>query len=360
MGVLAVADGDHAAELAIGEEVDRHIRERDRRHLVEGVRIAGPQVVGQVAVDGLDPGAPLELIGERLADVDLVSMPEGIRLPHLAELPASPDGALAGDQQRVVRRVERPVVGEEGGERVEVEGRLGNDAARARDVRGVPGCVAGVAAEDPKDTDALVAAERRALAVDQLLGPGHRRREPDAVLGAVDVVIHRLRDGDHREALFPDARRVAQRVVAPDRHERTDPEPLKVLEDEGREVELVLADAHLLTTFVVQPVRQPRRTHRRRVGPRGVEDGAAGPIDGPRAGPVEVPQEPATIVEIGVHVGQPLPAAPDAQRFPANLARAVHDALDDRVQARNIAPAGEDSDAFHHVVAMLPDRAGHL
>ncbi len=222
--VLAVADRDHAAEQAVGQQVDRDVGERDGHHLVERVGIAGAQVVGEVAVHRLDAGAALQLVGQRLAR----RRPCGggrRRRPRRSRRssPPLPDGALAGDHEGVAGRVEAAIVGQEVRQGVEVERRLGDDAARARHVGRVPRRVAGVAAEDAEDADPLVAAERRALAVDELLGAGHRGREADAVLGAVHVVVHGLGDGDDREALAPEPGRVAERVVAADGDQRRRP-----------------------------------------------------------------------------------------------------------------------------------------
>ena len=84
---------------------------------------------------------------------------------------------------------------------VEVEGRLGDEAAGRCHVGRVERGEAAVAAEDPEDPDALVRPERRALPVDGLLGAGDGGREADAVLGALDVVVHGLGDGDERHAV---------------------------------------------------------------------------------------------------------------------------------------------------------------
>ena len=83
MSVVAVANGNHAPEDAIGQQVDRDVGEGDRHQLVERVGVAGAEVVGQVGVNGLDPGPALQLVGERLTDVGLVAVAEGIGLADL-------------------------------------------------------------------------------------------------------------------------------------------------------------------------------------------------------------------------------------------------------------------------------------
>ena len=78
--------------------------------------------------------------------------------------------------------------------------------------------------------------------MDELDTAGDRRRESDAVVGAVDVVVHRLRDGDHRDALVVESKAVRQGVVAADRDERVEPEPLDHPDRVRGEVERAIAD----------------------------------------------------------------------------------------------------------------------
>ena len=102
-------------------------------------------------------------------------------------------------------------------------------------------------------------------------GAGDAGGEADAVVGARDVVVHRLGDGDDRHPLVVQAHAVGQRVVAADRDQVVDAEQLEVLEHLGREV-----------------VRRRRRSvraggggtlrarHVRGPGAGGVQEGAAG------------------------------------------------------------------------------------
>ena len=62
--------------------------------------------------------------------------------------------------------------------------------------------------------------------VDEVHRPRDRGGEPDAVVGPVDVVVHRLGDRDHRDALVVEAERERQRVVPADRDHRVDAELL--------------------------------------------------------------------------------------------------------------------------------------
>ena len=158
---------------------------------------------------------------------------------------------------------------------------------------------AGVAAEDPEDADPLVAAERRPLPVDRLLRPGDRGREADAVLGPLDVVVHRLRDRDEGNALVHEDLRVGQRVVATDRHQDVDAERGQVIEDERRQVVAIVIDGVPRSLVGAHPWRQPGLAHLPRVRSRRVEDRPAGPFDGPRVRSVER----AKIV--GIELGRP-------------------------------------------------------
>src|SRR4029077_4052002 len=126
---------------------------------------------------------------------------------------------------------------EERDESLEVEWGLRDQAARRRDVGDMEGAESRIATEDPEHADALMRPERRPLSVDELLRPGDRGRESDAVLGVADVVVHRLRDRDERDAPRGDAVRVSERVVPSDDHEMVEAEPGDVLEHDGREVE---------------------------------------------------------------------------------------------------------------------------
>ena len=128
---------------------------------------------------------------------------------------------------RVVRRV-APLVGhQEAGEPFDVEGHLGDHRPiGAREVGGDERRLPAVAAEQLDDRDALVRARRGAQGVDELDAPRDRGREPDAVVRAVDVVVHRLRDGDDRDALVVQSQAVRQRVVTADRDQRVESEVL--------------------------------------------------------------------------------------------------------------------------------------
>src|SRR5690606_19001118 len=154
----------------------------------------------------------------------------------------------------------------------DVEGVLGDHAAvGGAGHGGEEGGEAGVSPEDLDDEEALVGSGGGAQPVGQLDGAGHARAEPDAVVGAGDVVVHGLRDRDDADALGVQALGVAQGVVSADRDEDVDPEVLEVLEDGGGHV------VDLVHVAVPEVGRDGGAGEPARVGPGGVEEGAAGP-----------------------------------------------------------------------------------
>ena len=122
-----------------------------------------------------------------------------------------------------------------------------------RDERRLPA----VAAEHLDDREPLVGAGARPELVDEDHRPGDRGREPDAVVGAVDVVVHRLRDRDDRDALVVQPERERERVVAADRDHRVDPEVVEHLHHVRR----------VVPGLVVDPARPSGSRARRRRGP---------------------------------------------------------------------------------------------
>ena len=171
-----------------------------------------------------------------MTDIDLLLVPVGVGLTVLCQLLPFPHGSFRRHDQRVAARVVALVLDEQLAEVVEVEGRLRNQASARSDIAGVERRETGITAEDPEDPDALVRAERRALPVDQVLGARDGRGEPDAVLTTPHVVVHGLRDRDHRHATIVQMRREAQRVVATDGNQRPHPELLQLVHDHGSEV----------------------------------------------------------------------------------------------------------------------------
>jgi hypothetical protein len=78
--------------------------------------------------------------------------------------------------------------------------------------------------------------DRGALAVDGVGGARYGGRKADAVFGVADIVVHRLRNADHLDALLVEMRGVAQRVVAADGDQVIDLQLLDVLQHLRRHV----------------------------------------------------------------------------------------------------------------------------
>ena len=119
-----------------------------------------------------------------------------------------------------------------------------------------------------------------------------------------------------------------------------------MVEDQRSEVVDAVTDGEAGARALVHPRRQTAVAHLARVRPRGVQDRAAGPVDGPGVVAVERPEVVGVGSELRADVGQPFPAAADPEDLVAHLGRAVDDALDDGVEARDVAAAGQDPDAL--------------
>ncbi len=148
----------------------------------------------------------------------------GAGLHHLA---ARERGALGDRHHRVVAGVRRLVAHQLLGQTIDVERHLGDDRALdSGQVGRHEGGLAAVAAEHLDHGEALVRARARAQLVHEDHRARHGGREPDAVVGAVHVVVHRLRDRDDGHAFLVQPQRERERVVAADRDQRVDAEML--------------------------------------------------------------------------------------------------------------------------------------
>ena len=117
----------------------------------------------------------------------------------------------------------------------------------------------------------------RAEVVDELHAARDGGREADAVVGAVDVVVHRLRDGDDRDALLVHPQGEGQRVVAADRDERR-----RCPSDSStRSAWSVRSSGPSPLAPVGEVRRDVARPDAARVHARGVQERAAGAVDGP-------------------------------------------------------------------------------
>src|SRR6266540_2535654 len=118
---VAALDRHHSTRHAVADEVDGDVRECDGDRLIERVGVAAAKVVRELARDGLLAGAFADLVGERLRDVRLVPVPEGVGRPVLRDRSAGPHRAFRSDDEGVARRVVALVLGQDGDEPVEIE-----------------------------------------------------------------------------------------------------------------------------------------------------------------------------------------------------------------------------------------------
>src|SRR2546423_14504754 len=96
----------------------------------------------------------------------------------------------------------------------------------------------------------------------------HARAEANTVIGAVDVVVHRLRNRDYADAFVVEPFAVAERVVAADRYQRIDSDVLQIPEHVFRDVvDLLGVAAQMLRHSTLRQMTRP--------GPRGVEESSA-------------------------------------------------------------------------------------
>ena len=222
---------------------------------------------------------------------------------------------------------------------------FGNAAPQRRDIRGVEGGVAGVAAEHAEDADPLVRAHGGALPLDGIDSAGDRGGEADAVFRVTHVVVHGLGHGHDRRAPPGELGRVAEGVVTADGDEVIQAEGLDVLLDRARDVVRDTPARGGRGGKVLTREHGRQLGHAGRAGARRVQVGAAGAIDGASILPVErkhVARAARGILEIDV--GQSFPAATQPDHGISKLAATVHHRFDHGVQAGHIAATRENTD----------------
>jgi hypothetical protein len=171
------------------------------------------------------------------------------------------------------------------------------------------------------------------------------RREADAVVGAVDVVVHCLGDRDDRIALVVQPQRERQRVVAADRQHRLDSETLEHLHRVRRVVADGLACLPGPVLGASQELRLVGGPDPRGVGPRRVQEGAAASVDrSDDAGVERHDVAPDRLRVVRVRLEQARPPAADPDDLVAFLHGADRCRLDAGVQPGHVAPTGQDPD----------------
>ena len=197
----------------------------------------------------------------------------------------------------------------------------------------------GVPPEDLEHQEALVGTGRGAQLIGHGDRPGDAGAEPDAVLGAGHVVVHRLGDGDDLEALLEKADPIAQRVVAADRNQGVDAEEIEIRQH------LLGQIIGLVGVAIAQMSRDLLPGHPRRVGARGVEKGAAetthtlDQLLGQR-------HDAGAVVRLGVadEIDQTGPSPPDTDDLVALVTRPEGYPANRRIEPGYIAASGENPD----------------
>src|SRR3990172_35760 len=173
---------------------------------------------------------------------------------------------------------------------------------------------------------------------------GDRRREPDAILGAVDIVIHGFGDRHDRDAFVVQTQRIRKRIISADRNYCIQTQFVDDLQYVGRKI---LDLAVPLTTR--QKGRDVFLAHLPRIGPRSVQYGAAGAINRPDRVVVEhhrVPGDACRIIWLTLQ--QAAPTTTDAQNVVPVVQNPADDGLEASVQSRDVTPTGQNSDSHTH------------
>jgi hypothetical protein len=181
--------------------------------------------------------------------------------------------------------------------------------------------------------------------VDELDAAGDRGGEADAVVGPEHVVVHRLGHGQDLDALAGQPLGERQGVVATDGDQPVQAQALHHLQAVAGEVERPLG---LELALAGQERRHVLGLDLARVGPAGVQEGAAGAVDG--ADGVLGQRLHAVVlglVAVEVVVEQPRPAAAQPDDLIAAVGGGVHQRLDAGVEPGDVAATGQYTNPGH-------------
>ena len=323
MRVAAALDCRHAAGDAVANQIERDICEADGGDLVNHVWFAGAQIVSQIAVDNFVAGALANFLAENLADVGFLAMAEGVGFAIFLHFALFPNRAFRSDHERVAAGIIFLVFHDQVADAAHVKRIFGNQAADSGDVSGVERGEARVAAEDAKNSDALVRADGGALARDGVARARDGGGKAEAVFGALNVIVHGLRHGDHGEAGFRESGSEAERVVTANRDQAIDAQALQIADHDGGEVVNFAVERKLFQILGRNIFRKLGGGHFARIGARGVQDGAAGAVDGARVFARELANIKIVVGAIGIEMREPFPSAANAGDGAADLAGAV-------------------------------------
>ena len=215
---------DHRAEGAVVHRVDGGDAEAGREDAVVRGGRAAAQHVAEDRDPGLEPGAPLDLVLDHVADATEAHVAELVDLAALhRERALLRHRALGDHHDREVRALAVPVL-DARAHVVDVERHLGHqhDVGAAGDA-GVDRDPPRVAAHHLDHHHPVVALRRGVQPVDGIGRDLHRGVEAEGEVGGGEVVVDRLGHADHRDArLVAQPGGHAEGVLAADGDERVD------------------------------------------------------------------------------------------------------------------------------------------
>ena len=171
--------------------------------------------------------------------------------------------------------------------------------------------------------------------MDKINTSGHSGGKTNAIVGAVDIVVHGFGNSHRREAFFMETLPVTEGVISANGNQYIDAQVLQVAEDmRGKIVEFVLFCLPFKEFRYVLVFDFPR------ICSRGVEMGASGAIYG--ANPCSVQFYNiflSTLGVVGVELEETCPTSSDSYYIEALLDTAVNHCFDTWVQPGHVATA---------------------
>jgi len=346
--VAAFFEDDQAAESFIEDEVQREVAVSHRHDGIEGVGIAGADQVAEFLADDFDflafvefGGTILHFFGDDVADTAKLLVAVGVGFATFEDHFAAFEHGAFGNQDRGVVAGIFVAVGDQAlGEIVDVEFVFGDDAAvRGSGHSGKHGGEASVAAENFEDQETFVRAGRGAQIVGELNGAGDAGAETDTVIGAGDVVVHGLGDGDDFETFLVQPHAVAEGVIAADGNHVVDAEPFEIFQHFRSEI------VSLSMILALEVFGDVGFAGAARIGARGMEKsaaGASGAIDDILGEYLEILG--VVVGLVAHHLDQAAPAMAKTDDLVAFAERAKGDAADGGIEAGDVAASGENAD----------------
>src|SRR5690606_30753664 len=149
--------------------------------------------------------------------------------------------------------------------------------------------------------------------------------------------------------LLVHAHAVGEGVVAPDRDQRLDAQPLEHPQHVRRAVRR--AGLRVVLELALEELRHHLRLHAAGIRARGVQVGAAVAVDRADVRAREAPEAIGVLLvgAVEVEVEEAAPTTRDADHLDAGLLGAVDDRLDAGVEPGDVTPAGQNSDPHSHL-----------